>query len=354
MSKFNQQVNFLVSNEYKPNAVDIIDSSNYLRKLQIEKAKKLIQEGLPGAALILLEGLLPDSSDSIQRLKELVNIFNIKATVDNQEDEFKPENAIERVYQSLELIDILFKQENYLQGITLLSAAQETFLKAAVMDYLSNIPEIGTVEGRNYRFPPTDILTWTNQGLLFLDDQQHDSTLWRTNQNQMASLLQNRNRDIVKQRKIEILEYLKFPVNESIGKLDLWNKFNQGKLQNLKCTNDNNALLLWLKAIDPTIQTWSLLDWIGKYQREFEDDRRNQLMHNLRGVEKKDVMLYLYGYTKSEKDIDDSKDDSKEVHQVYQDEVKQPFISALHSLGLLKNNSEFNLIKKLQDLANRL
>jgi hypothetical protein len=116
-------------------------------------------------------------------------------------------------------------------------------------------------------------------------------------------------------------------------------------------TSANNALLLWLKAIDPTIQTWNLLDWIGTYQREFEYDRRNQLMHNLRGVEKKGVMLYLYGYNKSEEDIDDS----KEVHQVYQEEVKKPFINALHSLGLLDNNSDVNLIEQnLQDLADRL
>jgi hypothetical protein len=78
-------------------------------------------------------------------------------------------------------------------------------------------------------------------------------------------------------------------------------------------------------------------------------------MHNLRGVEKKDVMLYLYGYTKSEKDIDDSKDDSKEVHQVYEDEVNKPFIKALHSLGLLNDNSDVNSIEQdLKDLANRL
>lgn len=356
-------VKFLVSNLfYNPKAgekieerqykAEVINSSTYWSSLQVQKAKELIIKGFPGSALELIRGLVDQSI--IAELEKWVNIFNIKATV-GKEDEFKPKNAIERVRRALDLIEIFFKQENYLQGITLLSAAQETFLKAAVMDYLSNVGQIGTVERINYRFPPTDILTWTNQGLLFLDDQQHDSTLWRTNQNQMASLLQNRNRDIVKQRKIEILEYLKFPVNESIGKLDLWNKFHQGKLQNLKCTNANNALLLWLKAIDPTIQTWSLLDWIGKYQREFEDDRRNQLMHNLRGVEKKDVMLYLYGYTKSEKDIDDSKDDSKEVHQVYEDEVNKPFIKALHSLGLLNDNSDVNSIEQdLKDLANRL
>jgi hypothetical protein len=326
----------------------VINSSTYWSSLQVQKAKELIIKGFPGSALELVRGLVDQSI--IAELEKWVNVFNIKATVDNKEDEFKPQNAIERVHRALDLIEIFFKQENYLQGITLLSAAQETFLKAAVMDSLSKIGQIGTVERINYRFPPTDILTWTNQGLLFLDDQQHDSTLWRTNQNQMASLLQNRNRDIVKQRKIEILEYLKFPVNESIGKLDLWNKFNQGKLQNLKCTNDNNALLLWLKAIDPTIQTWSLLDWIGKYQREFEYDRRNQLMHNLRGVEKKDVMLYLYGYTKLE-DIDDS----QEVHQVYKEKVKKPFINALHSLGLLNSNSDVNSIERdIQTLANKL
>ncbi|CAD5989723.1 hypothetical protein PCC9214_05636 [Planktothrix tepida] len=354
LSQFNQQVNFLVSNEYNPSAVDIIDRSNYLRKLQIEKAKKLIQDGLPGAALILLEGLLPDSSDSIKELKELVDTFNIKATVDNKKDEFKPENAIERVRDALDLIEIFFKQENYLQGITLLSAAQETFLKAAVMNYLSRIKQIGTVEGINYRLPPTDIVTWTNQGLLFFDDQQQkDKALWKDNQNKMARLLQCIGDNGLKiRRKIEILQYLKFPVNESIDNLDLWNKFNQKALKNLKCTSANNALLLWLKAItNPTIQTWSLLDWIGTYQRDFEYDRRNQLMHNLRGVEKKDVVLYLYGYPESEEHIDDSKD----IYQVYKEEVKKPFINALHSLGLLESNSDINSIEQdLQTLSNKL
>jgi hypothetical protein len=350
LSKFNQQVKFLVSNEYKPNAVDIIDSSNYLRKLQIEKAKKLIHDGLPGTALVLLEGLIPNESDSIKKLKEFVDIFNIKATV-GKEDEFKPENAIQRVRRALDLIEIFFKQENYLQGITLLSSAQETFLKAAVINYLSKIEQIGTVEGIEYPFPPTEILTWTNQGLFLLDNQQHNNhnDQDETNQDRMARLLQyhdllqypNNERNRLKsQRKLKILEYLKFPANL----IDINNP-------NWKLTSANNALLLWLKAIDPTIQTWNLLDWIGTYQREFEYDRRNQLMHNLRGVEKKGVMLYLYGYNKSEEDIDDS----KEVHQVYQEEVKKPFINALHSLGLLDNNSDVNLIEQnLQDLADRL
>jgi len=346
-------VKFLVSNLfYNPEAKEkieerqykakVINSSTYWSSLQVQKAKELIIKGFPGSALELVRGLVDQSI--IAELEKWVNVFNIKATVDNKEDEFKPQNAIERVHRALDLIEIFFKQENYLQGITLLSAAQETFLKAAVMDYLSNVGQIGTVEGIEYPFPPTEILTWTNQGLFLLDNQQHNNhnDQDETNQDRMARLLQypNNERNRLKsQRKLKILEYLKFPANL----IDI-NK------PNWKLTSANNALLLWLKAIDPTIQTWSLLDWIGKYQREFEYDRRNQLMHNLRGVEKKDVMLYLYGYTKLE-DIDDS----QEVHQVYKEKVKKPFINALHSLGLLNSNSDVNSIERdIQTLANKL
>lgn len=289
-------VKFLVSNlfynpkagekieerQYKP---EVIDSSTYWRSLQVQKAKELIIKGFPGSALELIRGLVDQSI--IDQLETWVNIFNIKATVDNKKDEFKPENAIERVRRALDLIEIFFKQENYLQGITLLIAAQETFLKAAVVYLNSQKP------GKTGNLSSVDRLKWDEKGLFSKSENKS---------------LQNH----------ELLSRLQRLAKEKLN-VENWQ--------------------------------WQLLEWSCEYTRTHNLDLRNQFVHNLRGVEKKGVMLYLYGYPKSEEDIDDS----QEVHQVYQEEVKKPFIKALHSLGLWDDDSDVNSIEQdLKDLANRL
>jgi len=89
---------------------------------------------------------------------------------------FEPPDAGRRVRDALDLIEIFFEQENYLQGITLLAAAQETFMKAAVIKALDQkFPVIGCVGSKNYNFSPLEILQWTNQGLLFLNDRAAES-----------------------------------------------------------------------------------------------------------------------------------------------------------------------------------
>jgi hypothetical protein len=51
-------------------------------------------------------------------------------------------------------------------------------------------------------------------------------------------------------------------------------------------------------------------------ERRGEIDLRNQLVHNLRGMKKSDVVEYLMGYQKVETD---------NVIKVYNEKVKQPF-----------------------------
>lgn len=361
LSKFNQQVKFLVSNEYKPNAVDIIDSSNYLRKLQIEKAKKLIHDGLPGTALVLLEGLIPNESDSIKKLKEFVDIFNIKATVGNKEDEFKPKNAIERVRRALDLIDIFFKQENYLQGITLLMAAQETFLKAAIIHLVSQIPD----KTGNISF--VELLTWDETGLYF---KSKTSLLnlpgFNLNQNANLDLALHlsfpkpiRDRDIDTNDK----DFTNFFGSYLYQSDRNWhNDFTLNYIcHQQKRKNDfqynlmNFRLFLWLQRLaKETLNLenweWKLLEWSCEYSRTHDLDLRNQYVHNLRGGEKKDILRYLID-PNNQTNINENQN----VQNVYNLNVKKPFIKALHSLGLLNDNSDVNSIEQdLKDLANRL
>lgn len=341
--------------QYEP---ELIPSSSYGRGLQIQKAKSLLTDGFPGAAAELVRGSV--EVEKLREIEEWRDRFNIKPTVkDRVSEEFQIQNAGQRVRTALDLIEIFFKQENYLQGITLLAAAQETFMKAAVLKELGQkFPVIGRVDGKDYNFSPLEILQWTNQGLFFLNDRKAEGEEKKQNNNTMNQFLQIDYRAYVDKKdffkelrttQLKILERLKFPVKEADYNLDLWNKINY--LKNLKCTNSNNALLKWIKNLEPQFRAWALLDWIGEYEREFEDDRRNQLMHNLRGVEKKDVLAYLYG----KPDGKDTMDESLCVREVYRTEIKEPFVKALCDFGLCGERDEKNFVEEaLQKLANSL
>lgn len=367
-------VKFLVSNLfYNPEAeekieerqykAEVIDSSTYWRSLQVQKAKELMIKGFPGSALELIRGLVDQSV--IDQLETWVNIFNIKATVDNKKDEFKPKNAIERVRRALDLIEIFFKQENYLQGITLLMAAQETFLKAAIIHLVS------LIDGKTGNISFVDLLTWDETGLYFKskDDlcnlpdfdlsknpdldlaatlhfpkpRRHPQKIEFTNffMNYLYQPSENRHHDFT-------LNYICHPEKEK-------NSFSY-KLMNFR-------LFLWLQrlakeTLDPETKEklnlenweWKLLEWSCEYSRTHDLDLRNQYVHNLRGGEKKDILRYL---------IDPNNQtniaENQNVQNVYNLKVKKPFINALHSLRLLDDNLEVNLIEQdLKDLANRL
>ena len=132
-------VKFLIVNRYyQENQIitihEIIPSSSYWKQLQIQKAKKLITDGFPGSALALLKEVGYNNSEKIKELESYIDLFNMK-TIDTG-DEFEPTQAIKRVRKTLDLIEYFLKQENYLQAIILLSAAQETFLKASISLYL--------------------------------------------------------------------------------------------------------------------------------------------------------------------------------------------------------------------------
>jgi len=157
---------------------------------------------------------------------------------------------------------------------------------------------------------------------------------------------------------IEILQILNFPVERDDEKLNLWKKLKENKLYNLKCTNSNNALFKWLKNLQPKFKSWALLDWIGQSEREFEDDRRNQLMHNLRGVKPGEVLAYLQGNPdekKNNKDESACKVDRQQICEFYRQEIKEKFVQALYNCGLCKKDDPRKLIKeKLQELADSL
>ena len=294
-------VKFLIVNRYyQENKIktspEIIPSSSYWKQLQIQKAKKLITDGFPGSALALLKEVEYNNSEKIKELESYIDLFNMK-TIDTG-DEFEPTQAIERVRKTLDLIEYFLKQENYLQGITLLNAAQETFLKASISLYLQ-------------KHIPRGFKEWNEKGLLL---------------NSKETKIQ----EVIKQLKLD--------------------KADNHKFQN------SHKLFPLLKEFTKTVDNdyWQLLIWSSTEKREHEFDRRNQLMHNLRGVKKEEVILYL---TDPKKLIDLNQNDSNlpnKVDEVYRKEIKGKFISALKTRCEWTENDYIPLEHHLEDLAKSL
>ena len=112
-------------------------------------------------------------------------------------------------------------------------------------------------------------------------------------------------------------------------------------------------MLAWLKKLSSKstkFTSWDLMEFIGQYNREFEDDRRNQLMHNLVGAKPKEVIKYLLG--NQDKYISQYTDDHAGVIKAYEKEVKQPFLDQIKKLGLPYKESD--LRKQLQEIASKL
>lgn len=366
LARFGKQVKFLVSNEFNNQPASLIEGSNYLKGIQIQQAKQLINSGSPGGAKTLLKEVNCSNKKITDKLEHFINTFNIKSnSTDSDQDDFKVEVAIQRVLRSLELIEIYFEQENYLQGITLLAAAQETFMKAAIFYFLEKIK---CIDLNKFNFSATEVFQWQNQGLMFLDDFFYDKDIKKEREklnearnklNQLFEIKINKADRERLEKKLEILEILNFPVtgidNEKDRNFNLRDKFLKNKLFDLKCVNDKNALYRWLKKLsDGQFSSWKLLDWSGQHKREFEDDKRNQIMHNLRGVEKKEVIEYLLGY--DEELIDRSqkiKSGNLDVLYIYQEFVKKQFVKAIDDLKL-PYQEEPKLKQQLKDLANEL
>ncbi|MDB9412265.1 hypothetical protein [Microcystis aeruginosa] len=310
-------VKFLIVNRYyEENNIktspEIIPSSSYWKQLQIQKAKKLITDGFPGSALALalLKEVGYNNSEKIKELESYIDLFNIK-TIDTG-DEFDPTQAIKRVRKTLDLIEYFLKQENYLQGITLLSAAQETFLKASISLYLQ-------------KHIPGGFKEWNEKGLSL--------NLKETNVEQ-----------VIKQLKLDKGDNYKFQSPHEL--FPLLKEFRKPRDDNYS-KNDNY---------------WQLLIWSSTRDKEHEFDRRNQLMHNLRGVKKEEMILYLTDPEELRKYLEDkisycnsqriNLDQS--VNEVYRNEIKGKFISALESLCEWTENDYIPLEDHLEELANSL
>ncbi len=302
-------VNFLIVNRYyQENQIitspEIIPSSSYWKQLQIQKAKKLITDGFPGSALALLKEVEYNNSEEIKELESYIDLFNIK-TIDTG-DEFEPTQAIKRVRKTLDLIEYFLKQENYLQAIILLSAAQETFLKASISLYLQ-------------KHIPGGFKEWNEKGL-------------------SLNLKETNVEPVIKQLKLDKGDNYKFQSPHELFPL----------LKEFRKPRDDNY--------------WKLLIWSSTRDREHEFDRRNQLMHNLRGVKKEEMILYLTDPEELRKYLEDKVSYcnsqrinlDQSVDEVYRNEIKGKFISALETLCEWTENDYTPLKHRLENLAKSL
>lgn len=311
LAKFGKKVKFLVSNEYDQKPADVIDSSEYLKGIQVQQAKGLIESGSPGAALKLLESEQVESridAQVIDNITQVVDFFNLNRSLESGEDEFSLEAATQRIVDALELIRIFFKQSNYLLGIALLAAAQETFLKVAVLSKTEKINETFTVNGSPQKVK--NFVAWHSLGLFLSNSVPKQS---------MAV-------------KKEILRKLNFPAK-------LLSNIVEDK--DFKVTNQNYGLLAWLQNLDPNFKPWPLLQWSCERYRNSDDDLRNQLMHNLRGMKAAEVCEYLSGNVKSSS--------SSDVVKTYDSLVKDRLMEELKRLGLKFDREKID--QKLQSLA---
>ncbi|AFZ26270.1 hypothetical protein Cylst_4166 [Cylindrospermum stagnale PCC 7417] len=309
-----KKVQFLVSNEYfnedyelKAKS-DTVESSRYQRGMQIQKAKQLIIDGFPGAALKMLEKINEIDKAAISELKDIVDFFNLYTpSIDDSEDLAVPQ-ATQRIVDTLDLIGFFFNQKNYLPGIALLAAAQETFLKVAILSQVATINETINING-NYR-KVSELIKWIPFGL-FLDASVNNSSI---------------------SDKMTILKKLNFPVNSF--------KFNTDK--DFEITNRNFGLIAWLKSIDNNFGGWDLLIWCCS-KRDADDDLRNQLMHNLRGVKDSEVINYLLAYKNHQ---------VSDVMTAYNHHVKQHFLKAIDRFQLPYKRDK--LAKRLQKIADSI
>jgi len=344
LSKFNN-VKFLVSNpsydvdklNYKPQC---IDSSKYQRGIQIQKAKQLIQSGLPGAALNILDNI--DISPEVKStLEEKVRFFNIESEL-AKNGKFESLSAIVRVVAALELISCFFKEQNYIQGITLLAAAHETFLKAVIIKELYSKYTYFTIplNGNTKRLRVKDIIEWNKTGLAFVKNPK-DKELWEFD-NHLKNLLSVNVRNI-KSQKIDILKQLSFPIDST----DLFQKLDKGEFGNFSVIGSNTGMLEWIRRLRSDFVPWKLMEFIGQYNRGYEDDRRNQLMHNLVGAKPEEVIQYLLGNHSNSNYYD-----TTGVLSAYEKEVKTPFLDEIKRLGIPYQES--NLQEELQEIASKL
>ncbi len=336
-----KNVKFLSSNIFFNNDNEqtsepqVVEVSNYWKGLQIQKAKQLTIEGLPGLALSMLEEIgYIDNKNVKPRLENMVNVFNIRESL-TKGHEYDVERAIQRVVDALNLVEIFFKEKNYLQGIALLAAAHETFLKAAIAKEIDNKKLTLIVNGTQKIFISQQLVKWQQPGLVFIRNNQ-DSYLDK----KLKSVLGIPDRDRDEQKlidiKIDALTQLSFPV------ADFEKKFHKKQFDLM---NSNSGLFKWLCQLRPDFKPWDLLQWIcieKDSKKEHDYDIRNQLMHNLLGFNEQEVIQYLLGNSTTSTDTD--------VLTTYQKAVKEKFLNQIDCLGLTYN--ERQLYDELEAIAN--
>lgn len=310
LSKYGNLVHFLLSNHIQ-NDVEEIGSSKYLLAIQRQEAKRLVREGLPGGALSLMKKI--DTTKQYEELTKLVDFFNLRGTTRNRDRDFEKLYISRRIRSSLDLIEIFINQGNYLQGITLLSAVHETFLKAAIMEKVKN------------KSSRRDFVVWNESGLKL--------NLSIRNKKMLANELNELVNDELKRA-----DFPSDKIKEVIVNLT----YDDGLIKFPKIDH-NSILVSWFKTLYPEINGWHLLDLIGN--RKNDDNLRNQLMHNLRGVEAEDVIKCL------SKASDNNTD--KNVTDIYTESVKQPFIDAMEHVGFSYDLSA-TLFKRLDEVAESL
>lgn len=329
IGQFGERVKFLVANKSfetisEVQEADVIESSSYWRDFQIDRAKQLIRRGEPGAALTILEPIKASINElCIKELTQLAVRFNLREQKDPGRD-LIPAEAVKRIQDALDLVEILLKNEQYVLGIIVLASSHETFLKAS-LTYLSQSGNYESVSISN-------------------DDIKSD--------NEMSKCIhegQLKNSDKI-----------------NWDQKGLFIKTEDNKKCPLKKYNSwlYSLLLDIANATSCELRTWNLLDYIGTHKRGFEQDRRNQSVHNLRGVTVRDTLSYLLGNPKlSEQKYQDyltllQKNGNprvEDVVRVYQTEVQTPFRQAIKDVGLsTEDRSENKLQQELDDLADRL
>jgi len=346
-------VKFLIVNRYyQENQIitipEIIPSSSYWKQLQIQKAKKLITDGFPGSALALLKevGYNNSEKEKIKELERYIDLFNIK-TIDTG-DEFDPTQAIKRVRETLDLIEYFLKQENYLQGITLLNAAQETFLKAAIIHHINQIND----QVNNVRV--SQLVKWDKTGLYCVSFNEINRLIGFSESNINAACQYLKMPERLKDF------YSKYLQNTELSKLEP----KEIRKADKGCEFNLQNLLNWLYQLTSTKKKdyWKLLTWSCTSLREHEFDRRNQLMHNLRGVKKEEVILYLTDPEELRKYLEDKVSYcnsqrinlNQNVDEVYKTKIKRKFISALKTLCEWTENDYIPLEHHLEKLAKSL
>lgn len=313
---FGEKVKFVVSNETSQEA-EIIEGSEYLRGIHIQQAKSLIVNSNPGAAQTLLEKVEKIDRNAIAKLEEMVKIFNLNRTLENNEKELDIPAATQRIVDALDLVGIFFSQKSYLSGIALLASAQETFLKVAILSKVATISD--TISLNSDIVSASSLVKWTKQGLC-VSEKVHQAN--------------NTDKD-------EFIKVLKFPSP----------KDNKYKYFNPKKPNlglNNYPMFSWLKNLMPDYKFWDSLIWSCKEKEEkkqYDDDVRNQLLHNLCGLKEEDVVKYLLG----------NQDSTMAASKAYNEKVKNQFLKAIQELGLPYDKDKKNKLKKrLEKIASAI